>query len=208
MAHGTQRSKEYIFDKITKYMIRKIIKFLKTGFKSDNSISFQDGSEQPDVLVEPESHYSGPPFYILKYPIMKKQWEIVMRYSSSVCSWDEMHVFIKKLNEKIGITLELPSSDNWIQACKVYSPLKNNIYTADISFWTYNRPHGTIIDPSMPHIRGFKPCEGTEQLPGDLYVTYGNGHDAIALFLITYDDIEKIADSEVVKTDDFILVTS
>lgn len=187
----------------------KIIKYLKARFKSNKSVSFQDGSiGQEEGFVEPETHYSGPPFYILKYPIMKKQWEIVMSYSNCVHSWDEMHAFIMKLNEKLGITLELPSSDNWIQACKVYSSLKNNIHKADISFWTYNRPYGTIIEPTMPYFRRFEPCEGTELLPEDLYVACGNGHDAIALSLITYDNIEKIAGNKVVEIDDFIFVTT
>ncbi|MDE6269984.1 MAG: hypothetical protein K2M12_03905 [Muribaculaceae bacterium] len=189
-------------------MIKKFLQFIKNGFKSDNSVPVQDSSiEEQKKPAEPKCQYSGNPFYILKNPISKKQWDAVMPQGNShVFSWDEMHSFIKELNKLLGITLEVPTSAHWIEACKAYGYLRNSIDKYDISFHTYDRSHGRIMDPNSPHCRRYVPCEGTKSLPWDLYVSMGNGHDAIALSLITYDSLDNLADNEILKSEDFVFV--
>ena len=190
-------------------MITQLIKFLKSIFKIETHQSEQEDFVEKGIKNIADFQYDERPFYILKYPILKKQWREIMPYdNSSVYSWRDMLIFIEKLNNFLGITLEIPRISQWQYASKTFGYLKNNISKADISFWTYNRPYGTIINPDIPSLIKFEPCEGTELLPGDLYIANGNGHDAIALSLITYDNIEKLVGKRIFNSDDFVLITT
>ena len=68
-------------------------------------------------------------FYMGKYPVTQKQWKKVMGNNPSNfkgedrpvenVSWEDVHEFVKKLNEKEGTDkYRLPSEAEWEYACR------------------------------------------------------------------------------------------
>lgn len=108
---------------------------------------------------------------------------------------------------KLNVNFKLPTYDEWHYAQNVFPILKSQVITAEIKFWIYNRPNGTIIDPRCPHMRIYELCNGTDKLPGEIFIDYGNGHDTIALFLITHDDCNLIKTNEILSINDFYHVS-
>ena len=70
------------------------------------------------------------PFYLGKYPVTQAQWEAVMGNNPSRfrgnpnhpvehVSWDDVHVFLRKLNEREGGgDYRLPTEAQWEYACR------------------------------------------------------------------------------------------
>jgi formylglycine-generating enzyme required for sulfatase activity len=68
------------------------------------------------------------PFYINKYPVTQAEWQAVMGNNPSFfkgdnlpmeqVSWEDVQVFIKKLNEQTGEHYCLPSDAQWVFAAK------------------------------------------------------------------------------------------
>ncbi len=87
------------------------------------------------------------PFFILKHAVTLTQWQSVMPYNNeATLSWNEMNEFIEKVSQELKINFRLPTHGEWEYAQSVFPMLKLQVHSAEISFWIYNRPYGTIID--------------------------------------------------------------
>lgn len=77
-------------------------------------------------------------FYIGKYEVTEKQWQIVMGKRVSVfdpntpvcyISWDDCQAFIEKLRNLTGINFDLPTEAQWEYAARGGNKSKNYIYS-------------------------------------------------------------------------------
>jgi formylglycine-generating enzyme required for sulfatase activity len=113
--------------------------------KQDNSIGmkfnliqageFYMGSEEFDDEEHVHKVRINNPFYLGTYPVTQREWKAVMGDNPSnfkgddlpveQVSWDDVQVFIKKLNEKEGTDkYRLPSEAEWEYACRAGTTTK------------------------------------------------------------------------------------
>jgi formylglycine-generating enzyme required for sulfatase activity len=86
------------------------------------------------------------PFYMSRYEVTQEVYEVVMGYNPSrfkgkkypveTVSWDDAKEFCKKIGEKTGRTIVLPSESEWEYACRAGSK-------------TPFPPHSSIEPPTM-----------------------------------------------------------
>jgi formylglycine-generating enzyme required for sulfatase activity len=86
--------------------------------------------ERPDVAEKPEHGVCVSDFAIGKFEVTQSQWEAVMgsnpstfkepgsNYPVENVSWEEVQVFIKKLNQKTGKKYRLPTEAEWEYAAR------------------------------------------------------------------------------------------
>lgn len=88
----------------------------------------EQGSDCADS-ESPAHQVTVPDFYIGKYEIPQAEWEAVMGNNPShfkdcprcpveSVSWDDVQLFIQKLNEKTGMNFRLPSEAEWEYAAR------------------------------------------------------------------------------------------
>ncbi len=89
--------------------------------------SFMMGSKEEDD-EKPIHQVKVPSFYMGKYAVMQAEYEAVMgknisnfkgaRLPVDLVSWEDAQEFCKKLNEKTGKQVRLPSEAEWEYACR------------------------------------------------------------------------------------------
>lgn len=104
---------------------------------------------------KPTHQVTVPDFYIGKYEVTQAEWEAMMGNNPSgfkncprcpveSVSWDDVQVFIKKLNEKTGMHFRLPSEAEWEYAARGGGKSKKFKYAGDsknlglVAWWTGN----------------------------------------------------------------------
>jgi formylglycine-generating enzyme required for sulfatase activity len=97
--------------------------------------TFLMGSPDSDMEAFPDEKPAhrvtiSQPFYLGKYPVTQAQWEAIMgnnpsrfkgnpNYPVENVSWDDVHAFLRKLNEREGgWDYRLPTEAQWEYACR------------------------------------------------------------------------------------------
>jgi len=89
------------------------------------------------------------PFYMGKYPVTQEQWEAVMgnnpsyfkgkKFPVEQVSWNDAKEFCKKLSERLGEKLDLPSEAMWEYTCRAGTTTKysfGDIITSELAnYW-------------------------------------------------------------------------
>ena len=116
-------------------------------------------------------------FYIGKYEVTQGQWKVVMGDNPSVCggydnmpvenvSWDDVQVFIQKLNAKTGKEYRLPSSDEWEYAAKGGNKSKGYKYSGSNNIDDVARPQNdddercVVVGTKRPNELGIHDMSG------------------------------------------------
>ncbi|MCB0577676.1 MAG: formylglycine-generating enzyme family protein [Saprospiraceae bacterium] len=119
---------------------------------------FDMGDEHGDLWSDcgPVHRVKVDDFYLGEYPVTQELWETVMGNSPSFfkggqrpveqVSWENVQIFIKKLNEITGKHFRLPSEAEWEYAARG-GPHKNSYRYAGSDKlkevgWFYNNSHG------------------------------------------------------------------
>ncbi len=91
--------------------------------------SFLMGSDNGDFDERPVHEVALPPFQIGRYEVTQRQWQSVMGSNPSYfsdcadcpvdsVSWQDIQLFLEKLNRKTGKKFRLPSEAEWEYACR------------------------------------------------------------------------------------------
>lgn len=110
--------------------------FVACGGKSTDQMVFVEGgsfcmgtNEQGSDSDEQELRLvTVNDFYISKFEVTQAEWVAIMDYNPSCfhgndlpvesVSWDDVQLFIKRLNEKTGRSFRLPTQDEWEYAAR------------------------------------------------------------------------------------------
>jgi formylglycine-generating enzyme required for sulfatase activity len=105
--------------------------------------SFEMGSNENGDNEKPVHTVALSDFHMGKYEVTQKQWSEVMGNNPSgwdncgddcpveQVSWDDVQVFLKKLNEKTGKNYRLPTEAEWEYAARGGNKSKNYIFSGD-----------------------------------------------------------------------------
>ncbi len=118
-------------------------------------------------------------YYIGKYPVTQEQWEAVMgnnpsefkgaRHPVECVSWDDVQVFLERLNAQTGMNYRLPTEAEWEYAARGGKYTKGFRYSGSEDFdkvaWTLENSH------KSPHAVGLKqPNElGLHDMSGNVW---------------------------------------
>jgi formylglycine-generating enzyme required for sulfatase activity len=116
--------------------------------------TFQMGSNESDAESDPKPVHSVTvsSFYMGKYEVTQAQWKAVMGSNPSelgcdqcpvdMVNWNDVQVFIQKLNARTGKKYRLPTEAEWEYAARGAQSYKyagsDNIY--QVAIWTKNNP--------------------------------------------------------------------
>ncbi len=117
--------------------------FIKGGEFIMGCDSLGDNDEYPahQVVVQP--------FYIGKYEVTQAEWSLIMRHNPSkfigknhpveCVSWDDVQIFISRLNRITGKKYRLPTEVEWEYVAKCgYSSSTTSEYLSSIGWWMEN----------------------------------------------------------------------
>ena len=134
-------------------------------------------------------------FYISKYTVTQKEWEIVMNNNPSLfkgndipvhrISWDDAQLYIAKLNAATGKQYRLPTEAEWEYAARggnksrgyKYSGSNNPDEVAwyDANSYTYGSPLSHPVGKKMPNELGIYDMSGNiGEFCSDWYDVYTN----------------------------------
>ena len=128
-------------------------------------------------------------FYISKYVVTQEQWKAVMDNNPShflgeklpveSVSWDDVQVFINKLNSLTGKKYRLPTEAEWEFAARGGNKSKGYIYScstfiSDVAWFLYNSDHKTHpVGTRSPNELGIYDMSGNvEEWCSDWYGEY------------------------------------
>ena len=112
--------------------------------------TFMMGTDDEDEgLAMPSHEVTISSFYVAKYPVTQQQWEALMGSNPSYCigskhpvervSWDDVQLFIKKLNAYTGKKYRLLTEAEWEYAARGGNQSHNYIYSGsddvDVVAW-------------------------------------------------------------------------
>lgn len=132
--------KDGLYDLIFEQEIRMgdgVVKKVEAVLSKHLNASKQKIEDQRSAVIRAESEANGPAmkhipgknYELGKYEVTQGEWHAVMGNNPSkfsncgdICpvenvSWDDVHVFIQKLNAKTGKQYRLPTEEEWMYAC-------------------------------------------------------------------------------------------
>ena len=170
-----------------RFMRRKDVN-IKDGYMTDN-IKVQGIKNIKDLrdlsddwfksMIKIEGEANIPTFYISRFPLPSRIWYTIMeKYRvSRYIMWDELLIFLSKLNELTGITLAFPSRSEWELVMKSGELTLKSIMK--------NRPEDMCV---IPYIEG-KRYIGKEYVIDELLEGFGCPHETMQLYLLSRDEL-------------------
>ena len=170
-----------------RFMRRKDVN-IKDGYMTDN-IKVQSIKNIKDLkdlsddwfksMIKIEGEANIPTFYISRFPLPSRIWYTIMEKSrvSSYIMWDELLIFLSKLNELTGITLAFPSRSE----CELV--MKSGEFT--LKSIHKDRPEDMCV---IPYIEG-KRYIGKEYVIDELLEGFGCPHETMLLYLLSRDEL-------------------
>ena len=154
-----------------------------------------DGIELVYVAGSDSGIHARKGFYIGKYEITQDEWETVMggnpsrfkdkRNPVEMVSWNDVQVFLKKLNEKTGRSYRLPTESEWEYAAKggfnndayIYAG-SNNLN--EVAWWFYNSDRTHTVGTGKPNSLGIYDMTGNVfEWCSDCYDVTDSGSDCL-----------------------------
>jgi formylglycine-generating enzyme required for sulfatase activity len=152
---------------------------------------FDMGSNSADGLAfeKPVHRVYVEGFWMGKYEVTQGQWKTIMgsnpsnfksgdNYPVDTVSWDDIQIFIARLNSRTGITFRLPTKAEWEYACRAgtkedrYGPLDN------IAWYDFNSGKKTHpVGQKQPNFFGLYDMLGNVfEWCQDWYGSYSSGY--------------------------------
>ncbi|MCD8290106.1 MAG: bifunctional serine/threonine-protein kinase/formylglycine-generating enzyme family protein [Prevotella sp.] len=164
--------------------------------------SFWMGSDDADAdeFEKPSQKREVSTFYMSKYEVTQKQWQVLMnnnpstvindRYPVNNVSWEDCQLFIQRLNSITGRNFRLPTETEWEYAAKVVLDEEGNrtensskyagtsSYPEDYAWYEYNSSN-TIhtVGSKKPNPYGLYDMSGNViEWCQDIFTSYATGN--------------------------------